>query len=352
MAGFTKALELNTDTVMWGGVQTAVGYNINVSLVSETSALVDLPPSFSIKPFFYCVNPFNLTPLSYGFYSIGSSAGLLESLLLISTTVANDPAEVAGALTVLPPLIVLEQDTSAADVVQLAHQGNGSVGLGVPLMVMGPAYPVHLAVPTPAHVSLDLSGCVGCVSLLGRSSQLYLTNLNLTGLERGPGVGNGAQLSLPLWAFQFDRTGNTSVHLFNVTLILPQDEFGLLLAGLSVGPGPATAPQSLPPGLTLQVRGVGKGWGSHFPRQSSAGLQWPGGGACPMLMPAPWSLVPGVECLPHACPLVPGAWSECLPHACPLVPGAWSECLPHACPPVPGAWSECLSHACPLVPGA
>ena len=75
-----------------------------------------------------------------------------------------------------------------------------------------------------------------------------MQHLHLTGLEPrlDPLAANNSSVSdtplaLPLWAFQFDRTpGNApSLHLYNVSLTLPHQEFQLLLAGLPTASGPA-----------------------------------------------------------------------------------------------------------------
>ena len=159
---------------------------------------------------------------------------------------------------------MIEQNMAAVDVV-LA----GGISLGLPLLLTGPLFPTQLRAPIPTSVVLDLAGCLGCMSLSNRSAHVYIYDLSLIGLER-PAVssssnssssGDGTQLSLPLWAFQFNRSsGSPSVTLYNVTLILPKEEFRLLLAGLPAGPGPGAAggQYALLGDVELMVRG---GWG-------------------------------------------------------------------------------------------
>ena len=166
----------------------------------------------------------------------------------------------------MPPLlysqnIMIEQSMAAVDVVQA-----GGISLGLPLMLTGPLFPTQLGAPTLTSVALDLAGCLGCISLSNHSAHVYIYDLQLIGLERpvdssSSWSGDGTQLSLPLWAFHFNRSsGSPSVTLHNVTLTLPQVEFRLLLAGLPAGPGPGAAggQYALLGDVELMVRG---GWG-------------------------------------------------------------------------------------------
>ena len=208
-----------------------------------------------------CSNKNNVTPASFGFFSVATSAGLADALVNVSTYVASNPPAVDRALTVFPNIIILEQDMGVQDVVQRAS-GGGPISLTLPLLLTGPPFPTQLGVPTPTSVSLDLTGCLGCLSLDNSTTHVYLANLHLTGLERPAASnsssnssisssGDGTQLSLPLWAFHFERLpGNLSmhVHLRNVTLTLPQDEFRMLLAGL-----PAAGSQQ---GVTVAAQGA------------------------------------------------------------------------------------------------
>ena len=162
----------------------------------------------------------------------------------------------------------------------------GGVSLGMPLLLTGPLFPSRLGAPIPTSVALDLSGCIGCMSLINRSAHLYIYDLHLIGLERPVGSsssssGDGTQLSLPLWAFHFNRSsGSPSVTLHNVTLTLPQEEFRLLLAGLPAGPGPAAAAGqfSVLGGLQLMVSGAQRlllTQKKHRPYESHLATQYP-----------------------------------------------------------------------------
>ena len=126
---------------------------------------------------------------------------------------------------------------AATDIVQLAAlQGDGSIGLNMPLFLSGPIYPLTLGAHLPTTpVALDLSGCISCLSLNNSAVHVYLADLHLTGLEPGEGFGGinssgilsgvgvnssgssgilsgsgsrGASLSLPLWAFLFSRSAD------------------------------------------------------------------------------------------------------------------------------------------------
>ena len=234
--------QFNTDTFTWGGVQAVEAVHINVTLTSSnTSGSSDLSqhPSFSVKPVWYCSNPNNLTPLSHGLYIVSTPAELADSLLSIAANVARNPAGVLATLYGFPTLVILAQDMSINDVVQLAASQSVGVGLSVPLILISATYPLEEGVLVPPSVTLDLSGCIGCVSLMGHA-RLYLSNLHLTGLQRpGPSngssgsssssgnsssaTGDGSDLSLPLWSFQFHRSSSTpAIMLYNVTLTLAQ----------------------------------------------------------------------------------------------------------------------------------
>ena len=153
-----------------------------------------------------------------------------------------------------PNLVIIEQDMTASDVVRLASLFNGSISIGLPTLLMGPLLPTQLGVPVPASVSLDLSGCIGCVTLANSAAHVYLAHLHLMGLERPTAKflssNNGSSsssssneddlgfnLTLPLWAFQFNRSAGSRprVTLRNVSLTLLREDFRLLLAGLSAG---------------------------------------------------------------------------------------------------------------------
>ena len=160
-----------------------------------------------------------------------------------------------------------------------SRQPNSSIAIGMPLFLSCPLYPVKSGVPPPASVTLDLSGCIGCMSLTDNGVVVYLSNLHLTGLapllasgtrdsSSGSSSGNsgsGDLLALPLWAFRFNRCPNCSagVWLHNVSLTLPMKEYSLLLASLPSTAGlglPVTDP-IMPTGLTYaQVSACHSSW--------------------------------------------------------------------------------------------
>ena len=225
-------------------------------------------PGFAIQPLSLCRPPGPIPPLMQAsdFFSVSMASGLLDALLQLYTTIATDPLASGTAEVIWPSMVVVEQDLSASELVQHARS-NGSVIINAPLLIMGPPFPTQLGQPIPAtQVTLDLAGCSGCLVLPDSTVHVYLSDLHLTGLER-PAAGNAgsganysaggaAQLPLPswvLWAFQFDRlSGNLSLHLRNVTLTLPQQDFLLLLDSLPM-PAAEGLQQQLtagqPPGL-------------------------------------------------------------------------------------------------------
>ena len=207
----------------------------------------------------------------------------------------NDSITLSMPLPLPLPLLLLEQD------MQLASHLNVSVTLSVPLLLNGPPFPSQLGVPVPAAVSLDLASCIACIALANDSTVLYIADLHLTGLEcpmphnsssssnssnssnsssssgggngsssSSSGSGDGTDLSLPLWAFEFDRLpGVHRVFLRNVTLTLPWEEYRLLLAGLAAnataaGPGAGASGQQQQQGTlgwSIQVGWCRPGWG-------------------------------------------------------------------------------------------
>ena len=223
--------QFNPDTLTWGGLAAPSSIDINLTLASPTSPSSDLSqhPGFSVHPVAWCSStPNGLTPMPVALYIVSTPSGLADALVGIAANVSSSPAAVAAMRTVFPATVSIGQGTSISDVVQLAASQNRSIGVGVPLLLMPSIYPLQYgAPPPPSPVVLDLSGCIGCVSLMGQA-RVYLTNLHLTGLQRpGPGSsssnGDGGHLSSPLWAFQFNRSsGATSITLYNVTLTLPQ----------------------------------------------------------------------------------------------------------------------------------
>ena len=192
----------------------------NVTMSSNTTFLgLDAHPGFSTLPPAWCTPPTS-TPLESLYFSISTPGGLAAALEHVSVTLGGQAAAVAAATSFMPATIILEQSVSAADVVQLASlKANGSISLNLPLMLSLPYFPVQLGVPIPASVALDLSGCLGCLSLLDSQVHVYLAGIQLTGLAPldGPGNSNsssgsssssisGASLALPLWAFHFNRS--------------------------------------------------------------------------------------------------------------------------------------------------
>ena len=251
---------VGNEAVVWGAMKSAGSLNYNVSVVSYASSMDELSrhPGYSIKPLWWCLNPKNQTPVSGLFFSTATSAGLADSLLQLSTAGEDDPAARAFTQAVFASTVIIEQNMTTLDVVD-----RGGVSLVLTLLLTGPPFPSHLGVPPPSSVTLDLAGCLSCISLSNSTAHVYIFGLSLTGLER-PAVssnsssssGNGTQLTLPLWAFQFNRSSaSPSVTLHNVTLTLPQEEFRLLLVGLLAGAGPAGAGQLQPlQGFQVKVR--------------------------------------------------------------------------------------------------
>ena len=258
-----RVLLLNADAGVFGNWQTPEAYYFNLSFVTPASSLVNLSahPGFSVKPLVYCSNPnSNVRPHSGGFFSVATSEGLADSLLQLSAI--NDPVNVHYFLTVFPSVIILEQDMAATNLLLLVPRPDrSSVSIGLPLLLTGPPYSTQLGLPAaPASVSLDLSGCLGCVSLPNNTAHMYLSNLHLTGLERpadsssnlpltglerpvaaaaANNSGGGAYQLWAMWAFQFNRSAGSvmRVTLRNVTLTLPQAEFLVLLDSLAAGAG-------------------------------------------------------------------------------------------------------------------
>ena len=311
-----RVTQLDTDSLVFGGLRDSTAYNFNEAYLTsqaymspQDSSLDNLAqhPGFTIQPLAWCSTAPTVTPQTSLFFSIATSAELAGSLLQLSTTLGADPVAVTAAVGIFPGVIILQQNVTAADVVSLASHGNGSVSIRAPLLLYGPAFPIARGALPPSPVTLDLAGCIGCMSLYNSAAHVYLTDLGLTGLERptshnssssssSSSQSGGAQLFLPLWAFQFDRSsGNFSVHLRNVTLTLPHEEFLLLLMSLPAGEGQQHQPAgglTLPADVELTVRRVCGGKGLFCDVSDS--------GAC----------VRGVWCI---------MWFECC---------TWSELLP------------------------
>ena len=176
---------------------------------------LDAHPEFSALPPAWCTPPTS-TPLDSLYFSISTPGGLAAALQHISVILGSLATAVAAATSFMPATIILEQSVSAADVVQQASlKANSSISLNLPLLLSDPYYPaVKLGVPIPASVALDLSGCLGCLSLSDSQVHVYLAGIQLTGLAPldGPDISNSsstissASLTLPLWAFHFNRS--------------------------------------------------------------------------------------------------------------------------------------------------
>ena len=280
---------MDNDTIIFGALRAVTSFNFNTAIVTMNASLADLSghPGFSNQPQTWCSAPPTIVPQSVGYFSISMPADLSETLLLLYDTMNTNPLTMTAGVNSFPSTIIIEKDSSAAAVVQLASQQNGSVIINAALLLSAPAFPTQLGVPLPASVTLDLSGCVGCMSLSNSKVHVYLANLHLTGLERpvANSSGDGAQLSLPLWAFQFNRSSGTQavrLHLRNVTLTLPQDEFTHVLVSL---PGaqqlqlPAGG-QPLLSGVNVMVSDWCRGWGGgtvHCSGRSDTGEVGVGG---------------------------------------------------------------------------
>ena len=196
-------------------------YNVTVTITAN------LPPGFDIKPVQWCKEGASKNP-STGFAvdSLQSFADALQNL----TAAVSTPALVQYANDAFPFTVNLLQNLSAAAAVSLLAEATGqTASLGLPVLVLGPNYPLQPGQPVPT-VALNLSSCIGCLPLSSKAGPMtvFLNNLLLVGLEpsalaSGAGL---AELELPLWAFGFNRTNNsTQLNLSNVTLYLNKSEF-------------------------------------------------------------------------------------------------------------------------------
>ena len=249
--GLPEVAQLNSASVALGSIRSPVNVATNVSYLTNTSSGLDLGlhPGMLIRAPTWCVDPGHRSPVNISFFSISTPTGLADALGQVSR-LGDIPASVAFALTFEPAIVVLEQDVSAADVVlRASRQRSGSIELSLPVLLTGPPFPVKLGLPLPpSPVALDLSSCIGCLVLSGGNAHVYLADLHLTGLG-APGnmsvndsysglSSSNASMSLPLWAFRFNRSPGIApcVHLHNVTLTLPHGEFQALLTA-SMGSG-------------------------------------------------------------------------------------------------------------------
>ena len=250
-----KVLALNSNELIIGGIRTAATFLTNVYTTSAASSS-DLAahPGFSVQPIAWCNNPNNQAPLPNAFFSVNTSAALAGAVQTLTTSVAANPESFLAAQYVLPATIVLEQNMSVTDVLLLASSSGGSINLSLSLLITGPSFPIELGVPPPPSVSLDLSGCAGCLTLTGQFANLYVANLNLVGaqlqgsgtlgglLSHGgcsPDVNNdGDEDDLRNSSrigggfVRFNCSDSVRVHLRNVSLTVPQAAFQQMLVAL------------------------------------------------------------------------------------------------------------------------
>ena len=220
-------LLLDTNSAVIQEMHTQILAYVNITVSTNTKFLgLDAHPGFSALSPAWCTKPAHV-PLDSLYLSISTPGGLADALEHISVVLGGQATVVGAAASFMPATIVLEQSVSAANVVQLASlKANGSISLNLPLLLSVPLFPVKLGVPIPTSVALDLSGCLGCLALTDSQVHVYLASIQLTGLAPlgGPGISNsssggsssgnssssssGASLTLPLWAFHFDRSSD------------------------------------------------------------------------------------------------------------------------------------------------
>ena len=158
---------MDTDTLMYGAMRSTTLFSYNTAIVTPNSSLADLSthPGFIQQPLNWCSTPSTMVPQTVGYFSISTPAALSDALLLLYNTMITDPLSMFSGIGSFPSTIILEQDLDASGVLQLAARQNSSVVINAPLLLSAPAYPVKLGVPLPASVTLDLAGCLGCMSL-------------------------------------------------------------------------------------------------------------------------------------------------------------------------------------------
>ena len=103
----TKVQMLNSEALVWGGIQSTSGFSFNHSLITNSSGLhnANQHPGFDIKPVTnnWCYNPNNMTPVSGSIGYVSTSAGLAASLLQkASTTLEGHPEALAMSLNFFP----------------------------------------------------------------------------------------------------------------------------------------------------------------------------------------------------------------------------------------------------------
>ena len=118
-----------------------------MAVLTNSSGALDMAahPGFHVQPPAWCVDPAHRGPVNTSFSSVNTSAALAAALLRYSA-LGHVAASVAFAATFMPAVLVIEQDMAVAEVVVrlAALEVNGSISLGMPLMVSGPPFPVTL----------------------------------------------------------------------------------------------------------------------------------------------------------------------------------------------------------------
>ena len=155
------------------------------------------PPNFTR----HHVAPTHLHPPLYPpptptLFSVSTPQSFAQALLsLIPAYILANPLARFEAQYVLPASLILNQNVTAEDVVDLAvgstalnGSGNGSgsgsrrgLPLPLPLLMTGPTFPMQLGLAVPSIVALSLAGCVGCLALTDSTVHVYLTQMMLTG---------------------------------------------------------------------------------------------------------------------------------------------------------------------------
>ena len=122
--GMTEVDMLNSEALVWGGIQASAGSAFNQTLVSYPTSLFNSSqhPGFDIKPITnnWCTNPNNDTPMSAFVFFASTSAALTASLQQVSTTAESDPHASAITLTFFPYV--------SGVVIRTPSWGRGSVG--------------------------------------------------------------------------------------------------------------------------------------------------------------------------------------------------------------------------------
>ena len=332
--GQPRVLQMSQSCVEVGGVRMPVSYFFNVSMTASAFLAPSLSqehPGFTLRPLSWCMPMSESRPLtSLRMFFINNSSQLTDMLLISLPVLERNWLSTSSALPSFPITVIFPQSVAITDLLaELAKSSAAtspsspaSASVTLPLMLMGPAFPYQVGQAVPGDVTLDLTGCIGCISLSSFQAQVYITGIHLSGLEpldpstssmatngsnsgssssnssswgsgssssNGSSWGSGSSssnssvngsgssndtsvatgLALPLWAFQFSRSpGNQSVHLHNVSLTLPVAEFRWLLDSLTGGLLSDRQQQQVPvghsvtlfPDLYLKVGGWLAGW--------------------------------------------------------------------------------------------